>query len=108
MDSLQQLNQSGVAGRSLLVPVMQYLAALISVVTRNVPANRHMLPESGNGAEKRQAIVPMRRIATPSDIAQAAVFLASSKASYINGQEILIDGGLAQTLMSFVPRPGFE
>ncbi|MDH3580690.1 MAG: SDR family oxidoreductase [Hyphomicrobiales bacterium] len=58
--------------------------------------------------EKREAIVPMRRVAKPEDIAQAAVFLASGKASYINGQEILIDGGLAQTLMSFVPRPGFE
>ncbi|MEM9357240.1 MAG: SDR family oxidoreductase [Pseudomonadota bacterium] len=58
--------------------------------------------------EKREAIVPMRRVAKPEDIAEAAVFLASTKAGYINGQEILIDGGLSQTLMSFVPRPGFE
>lgn len=58
--------------------------------------------------EKREAIVPMRRVAKPEDIAEAAVFLASAKAGYINGQEILIDGGLSQTLMGFVPRPGFE
>ncbi len=58
--------------------------------------------------EKREAIVPIRRVAKPADIAEAAVFLASSKASYINGQEILVDGGLSQTLMGFVPRPGFE
>ena len=58
--------------------------------------------------EKREAIVPMRRVAKPEDIAEAAVFLASAKASYINGQEILVDGGLSQTLMGFVPRPGFE
>lgn len=58
--------------------------------------------------EKREAIVPMRRVAQPVDIAQAVVFLASAKAAYINGQELLVDGGLAQTLMSFVPRPGFE
>lgn len=58
--------------------------------------------------EKRNAVVPSRRVGQPSDIARAVVFLASPKAEYINGQEILVDGGLAQTLMGFVPRPGFE
>jgi len=58
--------------------------------------------------EKREAIVPTRRVATPEDIAQAAIFLASPKSAYVNGQEILVDGGLSQTLMGFVPRPGFE
>ena len=58
--------------------------------------------------EKREAIVPTRRVGRPSDIARAVVFLASDKAEYINGQELLVDGGLAQTLMGFVPRPGFE
>ena len=58
--------------------------------------------------EKRNAVVPARRIGQPSDIARAVVFLASPKADYINGQELLVDGGLAQTLMGFVPRPGFE
>ncbi len=58
--------------------------------------------------EKREAIVPLHRVAKPEDIAQAIVFLASPRSDYINGQEILIDGGLAQSLMGFVPRPGFE
>ena len=58
--------------------------------------------------EKREAIVPTRRVAKPEDIAQAAVFLSSSKSEYVNGQEILIDGGLSQILMACVPRPGFE
>lgn len=58
--------------------------------------------------EKREAIVPMRRVARPEDIAQAAVFLASPKSDYVNGQEILVDGGLSQILMGCVPRPGFE
>lgn len=58
-------------------------------------------------AEKREAMVPVRRIGRPSDIADAAVFLASARASYVNGQEIVVDGGLSQTLMSLVPRPGF-
>ncbi|MFG1372744.1 SDR family oxidoreductase [Xanthobacter oligotrophicus] len=58
-------------------------------------------------AEKREAMVPVRRIGRPSDIADVAVFLASGRASYVNGQEIVVDGGLSQTLMSLVPRPGF-
>ncbi|HUS96805.1 MAG TPA: SDR family oxidoreductase [Hyphomicrobiaceae bacterium] len=59
-------------------------------------------------SERRAAIIPLRRIARTEDIADASVFLASDRASYINGQEILVDGGLSQTLMNFVPRPGYE
>lgn len=58
--------------------------------------------------EKRNAVVPSRRVGQPSDIARAVVFLASPKADYVNGQELLVDGGMAQTLMGFIPRPGFE
>ncbi len=38
--------------------------------------------------------IPMERIGTPNDIAQAAVFLASSMASYITGQVLTVDGGM--------------
>lgn len=40
--------------------------------------------------------VPMRRWGRPEDVAHAVVFLASEKASYITGSEIVVDGGLAQ------------
>ena len=58
--------------------------------------------------EARRALVPLRRIGRPEDIADAVVFLASERASYINGEELVIDGGFTQTIMSSVPRPGFE
>src|SRR6478752_238155 len=58
--------------------------------------------------ERRTAVVPMRRIGAPQDMADAILFLASDRASYINGDEIVVDGGYARTLMSHVPRPGFE
>jgi NAD(P)-dependent dehydrogenase (short-subunit alcohol dehydrogenase family) len=57
--------------------------------------------------ERREAVVPLRRVATPADIADVVVFLASDRARYVTGQDVVVDGGFAQTLMSHVPRPGF-
>ena len=57
--------------------------------------------------ERRSAMTTAKRIGRPQDIADAAVFLASDRASYITGQELIVDGGFSQTLMSLVPRPGY-
>src|SRR3546814_3306654 len=38
--------------------------------------------------------LPMRRIGDPDDIAGAAVFLASQAGRYVNGETIVVDGGL--------------
>ncbi|UPK02971.1 SDR family oxidoreductase [Bradyrhizobium sp. 170] len=58
--------------------------------------------------ERRSAVVPMRRVGVPQDMADAILFLASDRASYVNGDEITVDGGYANMLMNLVPRPGFE
>ncbi|MEJ8816001.1 SDR family oxidoreductase [Variovorax ureilyticus] len=58
--------------------------------------------------QRREQIVPAGRISTPDDIAAAVLFLASERASYISGQEILVDGGLTQAWLGLIPRPGFE
>ncbi|MGB0748730.1 MAG: SDR family NAD(P)-dependent oxidoreductase [Magnetospiraceae bacterium] len=55
----------------------------------------------------REEWVPVGRIGSPEDMADASLFLASSRAGYITGQEIVVDGGLSQTLMGSVPRPGY-
>lgn len=58
--------------------------------------------------EARRSVVPWRRIGTPKDIADAVVFLASDRADYVTGEEIVVDGGFTRTIMSTIPRPGFE
>lgn len=37
--------------------------------------------------------IPLRRLARPEDVANAVLFLVSTEADYITGQEIIVDGG---------------
>jgi 3-oxoacyl-[acyl-carrier protein] reductase len=60
----------------------------------------------GQGAEadaaraSDAATIPARRFGSPDEIAATVVFLASTGAAYISGTTILVDGGLAQGLLS--------
>lgn len=40
--------------------------------------------------------IPLGRVGEPEEVAKVAVFLASDDASFVNGAEIFVDGGLAQ------------
>lgn len=55
--------------------------------------------------QQREDAVPLRRIGAPEDIANAVVFLVSDRSSYVNGAEMVVDGGFTQSLMSHIPRP---
>jgi len=48
---------------------------------------------SAAGSEIKKKI-PVRRLGTPDDIANAVLFLAQERASYITGQTLTVDGGL--------------
>jgi NAD(P)-dependent dehydrogenase (short-subunit alcohol dehydrogenase family) len=52
-----------------------------------------VLDPDGPGAELRSAI-PSGRFGEPDEVARLAAFLASDAASYINGADIAIDGGV--------------
>jgi len=48
--------------------------------------------------EKMKARVPLRRWGNPPELGGVAVFLASQAASYVNGQQIAVDGGQSTTM----------
>jgi glucose 1-dehydrogenase len=52
----------------------------------------------------REGVVPIGRIGTPQDIADAVAWFAGDRSSYVTGQEILVDGGLGGSVLSHIPR----
>jgi 3-oxoacyl-[acyl-carrier protein] reductase len=62
-----------------------------NIMTEGLQANR-----SEAFIRSMEETIPLGRLGTPRDVAQAALFLASDEAAYITGTTILVDGG--QTL----------
>jgi glucose 1-dehydrogenase len=52
---------------------------------------------------QREAIVPLKRIGTPSDVARTVDFLIDPANRYITGENILVDGGLTLSVLDRIP-----
>ena len=55
--------------------------------------NEKQMNEMGAGFSQ---IVPLKRFGNAKEVADTVLFLASDEASYVNGIEIEVDGGLSQ------------
>ncbi|MEO6468189.1 MAG: SDR family NAD(P)-dependent oxidoreductase [Acidimicrobiia bacterium] len=54
---------------------------------------------------RRSARVPLRRLGTAAEVADVVMFLLSDGARYINGVELLVDGGVTMSVLDSLPRP---
>lgn len=86
------------ASKGGVIALTSYLATLWAAQGIRVNAISPGGVSSGqNGVfhQKYCARVPMGRMASAEEIADAAIFLASPAASYITGQNLMVDGGLS-------------
>jgi NAD(P)-dependent dehydrogenase (short-subunit alcohol dehydrogenase family) len=68
------------------------------IICNAVAPGKIVTGKPGRAAEPRwmdysQARTPMPRLGRPDDVANAALFLASDEATFITGENILVDGG---------------
>ena len=54
--------------------------------------------------KKREAMVPIQRIGTAEDIAKVVMFLLSEDSSYVHGENILVDGGVMNSVLANIGR----
>jgi glucose 1-dehydrogenase len=54
-------------------------------------------------AAERDALVPLGRVAVPDDMAAAVAFLLSSDARYVNGHDLVVDGGVTGSFLGRLP-----
>lgn len=66
---------------------------LIAPGTVETDLNRAALADPAFRADKL-AMIPMARVADPSEVAAAALYFASAEAGYVTGTTITVDGGL--------------
>ena len=65
-------------------------------MTEKVYANQEV-------AAARDALVPLGRVATPEDIADVIAFLLGADARYVNGHDLVVDGGITGNFLGRLP-----
>ena len=54
-------------------------------------------------ATERDALVPIGRVATPEDMADVIAFLLGPDARYVNGHDLVVDGGITGNFLGRLP-----
>jgi glucose 1-dehydrogenase len=57
-------------------------------------------------AAERDALVPLGRVATPEDMADVIAFLLGPDARYVNGHDLVVDGGVSGNFLGRLPGIG--
>lgn len=88
----------GVSKSALIGLTVQLAAELaprvrVNAIAPAVVKTRFAAALYANDEEAAAAAYPLRRLGAPDDIGAAAAFLASSDASWITGQTLVVDGG---------------
>lgn len=58
--------------------------------------------------QQRKSMVASRRIGVPEELGRTIAFLASDASSFVNGQNLEVDGGMMQMFIKLLPRPGVD
>lgn len=96
-------------GRNLACEWGEYGIRVVTIAPGPIGDTEGMKRLAPLGADKKIAQeIPLRRLGTISDIAQAALFLVSEGAGYITGEILVVDGGQWLTKPAFVPRETWE
>tara|TARA_Y100001949_G_C15934834_1_gene307394 strand:+ start:377 stop:1129 length:753 start_codon:yes stop_codon:yes gene_type:complete len=54
--------------------------------------------------QKREGMVPLRRLGSADDISRVVMFLLSDESSYIHGENIIVDGGVMNSVLANISR----
>ncbi len=79
-------------GRGIRVNVVSPGPVETPIIGRTVGLSPERIPQL---RKEMLANTPMKRMGEPSEVARAALFLASDEASFITGVDLLVDGGAA-------------
>jgi 3-oxoacyl-[acyl-carrier protein] reductase len=84
--------------KSLADEVAQQGVTVNAVLPGRIASDRVLREFTPEQREQRARVIPMRRYGTTEEFAAAVAFLASTRASYITGAALAVDGGLVAAM----------
>lgn len=84
--------------KSLSAEVAEQGITVNTVLPGRILSERVLREHSAEAREQRAAAIPMKRYGAADEVAAAVVFLTSTRASYITGAALAVDGGLVTAM----------